>query len=98
MIVRAGVDALAKVGEEVADPVGDGVVPFDLAGPAAFSGILGELLFTVELGPQARCVLTGGEELRTTEVEVALAAALDIRTCARCEPAASPPSSTPPAR
>ncbi|MFD7541349.1 MULTISPECIES: hypothetical protein [unclassified Streptomyces] len=63
MIVRAGLGALAEICEEAADSVGDGVVSFDLAGPAAFDGVPGELLFTGEPGPQARCVLARGEEL-----------------------------------
>ena len=40
VIVGAGFDA-AGVGEEAADPVGDGVVSFGLAGSAAFDGVLG---------------------------------------------------------
>lgn len=73
VIVRAGLGALSEIGEEAADPFGDGLVPFDLARPAAFDGVLGELLFTSEPGPQARGVLARGEELRAAEVEVALA-------------------------
>lgn len=63
----------AGVGEEAADPVGDGVLSFGLAGSAAFDGVLGELLLAGEPGPQARWALAGGEELRAAEVEIALA-------------------------
>lgn len=73
VFVRGGFGALSEVCEEAADPFGDGVVPLNFAGPAAFDGVLGELLFTGEPGPQARCVLARGEELRAAEVEVALA-------------------------
>lgn len=74
MIVRAEFGTLFEVGEEAADPIGDGVVPFDLAGPAALDGVLGELVLAGEPGPQARGVLTGREELRGTEVDTAMPA------------------------
>ncbi|MFI9569492.1 hypothetical protein [Streptomyces rishiriensis] len=67
VIVRPGPGALTEIGEEAADLVGDGVVPFDPAWPAAFDGVLGESLLAG--------VLARGEELRTAEVEVALAKA-----------------------
>ncbi|MEU0835396.1 hypothetical protein [Streptomyces sp. NPDC005969] len=76
MVVRAGFGALAEVGEQAADSVGEGVVPFDLAGPAALDGVLGKLLLAGKPGAQARGVLAGGEELRATEVEIALAGSL----------------------
>jgi hypothetical protein len=42
MVVRAGLGALSEICGEAAEPFGDGVVPFYLAGPAAFDGVLGE--------------------------------------------------------
>ena len=69
-------DALAEFGRKAADPVGDGVVSFDLAGPAAFNGVLGQLLLAGEPCPQAWGVLAGGEELRAAQVEVAFAGPL----------------------
>lgn len=54
MIVRAGLGALSEIGEEPTDPVGDGVVPLDLAGPAAIDGVLGQLLLAGKTGSQTR--------------------------------------------
>ncbi|WP_432052090.1 hypothetical protein [Streptomyces xiamenensis] len=61
VIVRAGLGAFSEIGEDAADPFGDGLVPFDLARPAVFDGVPGELLFTGEPGPLVRGVLARGE-------------------------------------
>jgi hypothetical protein len=42
---------LTEFREEFADPAGDGGVAFGLAGPAAFDGVLDELLFADQPGP-----------------------------------------------
>jgi hypothetical protein len=44
------VTGLAEFGQELTDPTGNGLVPFDLAGPVAFGGILDELALTDESG------------------------------------------------
>jgi hypothetical protein len=40
---------LTEIREELADPAGDRGVPFDLAGPAAFDHVLGQLVFADEI-------------------------------------------------
>jgi hypothetical protein len=50
-------------------------VPFDFAGPAAFVGVLDELLFDLQAGPEPWGVVRGGDELGAGQVEVALAGA-----------------------
>src|SRR6266567_4970687 len=64
---------LTEVGEQAFQAPGDRGVPFHLPGPAAFAGVLDELLFDLEPGPQPWDVLGGGDELGAGQVEVALA-------------------------
>jgi hypothetical protein len=51
-------------------------VAFDLAEPAAFDDVLGDLLLASQPGSKARSVLARGEELRAAKVWGALARSL----------------------
>ena len=68
------VGEFAEVGQELAEPSADGCVSFHLAGPAAFNGVVDELLFTCEPSSQSWSILAGGED-GAPEVEVAFARA-----------------------
>jgi len=58
-----GLGVLAELGEEFMDAGDDGLVAFGFAGPAAFGGVVDELLLACQACPEAGGVLAGGEEL-----------------------------------
>jgi hypothetical protein len=65
-----GLGVLAELSEEFMDAGDDGLVAFDFARPAAFGGVLDELLLACQANPEAGGVLAGGEELRAAQVEI----------------------------
>jgi len=68
-----GAGGLAQFGQEFADAAGDRGVALGFAGPAAFGGILDQLLFDLEAVSQPGAAFAGGAELRAAQVEIALA-------------------------
>src|SRR5205807_597844 len=67
------VAGFAELAEQVADAVCGALVAIDLAFPAAFPGIVGQLSLQAEAFAKTRRVLRGGDELGACEVEVAFA-------------------------
>jgi hypothetical protein len=66
---------MSAVYSRISDPVvkeqyENGLVAFDFARPAAFGGVLDELLLACQANPEAGGVLAGGEELRAAQVEI----------------------------
>ncbi len=66
---------LAKVVEQLLEPVGGVLVSFDFSVPAAFDGVLDEGQFQLVALHEPRGVVTRGEEFGTGEHEVAFAGA-----------------------
>jgi hypothetical protein len=66
------VGRFAEFGEQAADAVCGALVALDLALPAAFSGIVGQLPLQAKAFAKTRCVLRGGDELRAGQVDIAL--------------------------
>jgi hypothetical protein len=54
---------LPELGEQAADTVSDPLVAVDFAGPAAFSGVFGELALEAEAVAEPRRVLGRSDEL-----------------------------------
>ncbi|WP_171075125.1 hypothetical protein [Nonomuraea basaltis] len=62
-----------EIRKERFEPPSHGCVSFDLASPAPFAGVLDQLLFHLQPGPQAWGVVGRGDELGAGQVEVAFA-------------------------
>ncbi|MGY4919465.1 hypothetical protein ACWD9K_30360 [Streptomyces sp. 900116325] len=64
---------MPKVRQKLVDAVAGAAMPFHLAVPAAFGGVVSEGLLDLTSSPQPRGVLGCGDELGAGQVEVAFA-------------------------
>lgn len=76
---------LPKVRQKLVDAVAGPPVPFHLAVPAAFGGVVSEGLLDFTSSPQPWGVLRCGDELGAGQVKVALAWAFDRKAQAPAE-------------
>lgn len=74
--LHGGRGGLTEVVEQLLDAPLGRCMSFDLALPAAPSGVVDELLLDGEARAQPGCVVAGGEELRAGQHEIAFARSL----------------------